>query len=56
MRKQWLEALQLNDVDVKTNSRICNRHFRDEDAKKALVLEIRLGKWFASPKKHWTHI
>ena len=53
-RKQWLEALKLNEVDIKTNARICNRNFRGGDARKALAPDINLGKRFASPRKQWT--
>ena len=51
-RKRWVEALDLEDMDIKDHYCVCSRHFPDADATKDP--QLTLGKRFASPKKYWT--
>ena len=44
-----LEALNLSEVDIKSNAHVCSRHFPGDDASKPPCLS--LGKRFASPMK-----
>ena len=48
-RKQWLEALSLCEADIKPNSRLCSRQFRNGDT--SLIPSLGLGKRIYSPKK-----
>ena len=48
-RRQWLEALNLSEVEVGEHARICSRHFLHGDPSNVPSLDI--GKRFASPKK-----
>ena len=48
-RAVWLRVFELDESDLKPYSRVCSRHFPDDDAKKEHG--VNLGKRFASPKK-----
>ena len=41
-RKRWVEALDLEDMDIKDHYRVCSRHFPDADATKDP--QLTLGK------------
>ena len=45
----WLKAFGVNDSQLKSQSRVCCRHFRDGDSKKEPL--VSLGKRYASPIK-----
>ena len=45
----WLKAFGVDDSQLKFQSRVCCRHFRDGDSKKVPL--VSLGKRFALPIK-----
>ena len=49
LKKQWLEALGIEEADLPKDPRVCSRHFPDGDSTK--LPSLTLGKKFASPKK-----
>ena len=48
-RASWLDAFGLEESQLKAQSRVCCRHFRDGNAKNEPI--VSLGKRFASPVK-----
>ena len=48
-RASWLKAFGVDDSQLKSQSRVCCRHFRDGDSKKEPL--VSLGKRFAAPIK-----
>lgn len=48
-RQQWCEALGVREEDLKSDARVCTRHFLNGDTSNLPSLSV--GKRFASPKK-----
>ena len=48
-RQEWCEALCLQEKDLRSNTRVCSRHFPNGDISNLPSLSV--GKRFASPKK-----
>ena len=47
LRAKWVAGLQLTNNDIKCESRVCSRHFRDSNPK--TIPSVHIGPEFAAP-------